>query len=90
MKVKDESSSVVIAVVIAAVTFAPLLAITLQVITGSYFQLPSRYGAPLIAAFLLLAGMILRGRVGSWVVGGYAVALLVIGVWLSAALATVA
>lgn len=85
---RDPDSAVVWPVAVAAVLFAPMLAITLTLVTGSYFPLPSRYGAPLIGAFLLLAGLLLRNRVASWLLGAYSTALLAVGVWLSGFLAT--
>lgn len=90
IRARERSWSVVLPVTIAAAISAPLLAVTLQLVNGSYFQLPSRYGAPILAGFLLLGGLILRSRAGSWAVGLYATALLVVGVWLSGYLATLA
>lgn len=87
LRLRKPSSSVVIPIVIGAVTLGPLLAITLQVMTNSYFELPSRYGAPLLAGFLLLGGLILRNRAASALIGVYAVGLLVVGVGISELLA---
>lgn len=90
LRSKDATSTTVITVTIAAATFAPLLALTLQIVTSSYFALPARYGGPIVPGFLLLAGLLMRNRVGSLFVGGYGVALLAVGVWLSGYLATIA
>ena len=87
LRLKDRLSSMTIAVTIAAASFAPLLAITLEVTMNSYFVLPSRYGAPILGGFLLLIGSMLRNKAASWVLGAYAVALFGVGAWLSGYLA---
>ncbi len=85
---RDDPTRVVVGpVAIAAVTFAPLLAIGLLLLTGQYFTLPSRYGVTLLAGFLLLAGLTMRNRVAQWVIAAYAVALLGLGLWFSGFLA---
>ncbi|MFC5930750.1 hypothetical protein D6T64_13150 [Cryobacterium melibiosiphilum] len=66
---------IVVSVTMAALFFAPMLAIMIHVTTGAYFPLPPRYGAPILGAFLLLAGLTIRN---GWAVGillGYSVAL---------------
>ncbi|TFD29401.1 hypothetical protein [Cryobacterium cryoconiti] len=66
---------IVVSVTLAALFFAPMLAIMIHVTTGNYFPLPPRYGAPILGSFLLLAGLTIRNR---WAVGillGYSVAL---------------
>jgi len=73
----------VTSVAIASVLAAPALAILLHAVTGSYFQLPSRYGASLIPAFLLMGGFLIRNRVALWLLGAYALALGAIAVALS-------
>ncbi|UOE44505.1 hypothetical protein [Agromyces larvae] len=69
-------SPLVIAIAISSVVFAPALALALYVTTGSYFTLPPRYGASILAGFLLAAGLVIRNRWASWILVGYGVALL--------------
>lgn len=69
-------SSVVVAVAVSSLIAAPVLAVTLQLVMGGYFSLPSRYGASLLPGFLLLAGMLMRNRVVPWLVICYAGALI--------------
>jgi hypothetical protein len=79
-------SSVVTAAALAAPAFALMLVATI----GTYYQIPSRYGAVLIPAFLLCGALILRNR---WVNGfiiAFAVSLLGLGIWLAVYLATLA
>lgn len=82
--------SMVIAVGIASVAAAPLLAIALEVATSSYFQLPPRYGATILPGTVLLLASVLRFRPATVAVTAYSAALLVVGVWLSWFLATLA
>lgn len=72
---RSETNSVVVAVVIAAATFAPLLAVALQLATNSYFSLPPRYGASILPGFLLLAGLIVKNRWVTWLLGAYGLVL---------------
>lgn len=76
----------VVAVAIAAAFFAPALAVALYVMTGSYFPLPPRYGAPILAGMLLATGTVLNNRWAHWILVGYAGALLVAMTILTAAL----
>ncbi|MGX5695894.1 hypothetical protein ACWKWP_06820 [Agromyces soli] len=69
-------SPLVIAIAISAVCFAPALALALYVTTGSYFTLPPRYGASILAGFLLAAGLAMRNRWAAWILIGYSVVLL--------------
>lgn len=80
----------ILAVGLSAFVAAPLLAITLQLAVGTYFQLPPRYGATLLPGILVVTALVLRGRIAGIVVASYGVALLGVGVWLSAHLATLA
>lgn len=57
---------------IAAVFFAPALAIVLTVATHSYFPLPSRYGAALLPAFLLVTAIMMRRQIVGWLFLAYA------------------
>lgn len=69
------TAPIVVAVAIAAALFAPMLAIVIQVTTGAYFPLPPRYGASVLAGFLLLAGISIHNRWASWALLGYGTAL---------------
>jgi hypothetical protein len=90
LRARHPTSSLVLAVGAASVIAAPLLAITLQVATGSYFQLPPRYGATLLPGFLLLLALGIRHRGAAGAVGLYAGGLLIVGMWLSGYLAGLA
>lgn len=58
---RDSASLPLVAsVTIAAIFFAPMLAILIQYSTGTYFPLPPRYGAPILGAFLLAAGLMIK------------------------------
>jgi hypothetical protein len=63
---RSSTTAIVIAVVSAAVLFAPMLGLVVYLTTGSYFNLPPRYGAAILGGFLLLAGLTLRNR---WAIG---------------------
>jgi hypothetical protein len=57
---------------IAAVAAAPLLAVFVQLTLGFYFDLPSRYGAPILIGFLLMAGVVAqRNFFARWVLLAY-------------------
>lgn len=72
----SSNRSIVYSVGIASVVCAPLLAILLQLSLGQYFELPPRYGAPILIGFLLLAGMIAeKNAFVKWVLTGYGAAL---------------
>lgn len=76
----------VISVAIASLFFAPALAVALYVMTGSYFPLPPRYGAPILAGMLLATGLVLDNRWARWILVGYAGSLLVAMTVLTSAL----
>lgn len=82
--------ALVLAVGIASVCAAPALAAALEYVNGAYFQLPPRYGATLLPGFLLLLAFGLRNRIATSTVIIYSGALLVLGLWLSFYLATLA
>lgn len=71
----SERSSLVVAVTASAALAGPALAIALQIATSSYFTLPARYGATLLPAFLLMAGLLMRNRWASAIVGLYGLGL---------------
>jgi hypothetical protein len=83
-------TSLVVSIAVAAALAAPVLAVGLTLMSGTYFQLPPRYGAAILPGFLLLAAMALRNRWAVGMVGVYSVALLATGVWLSIHLASLA
>jgi hypothetical protein len=83
----SKRSPLVIAIAISAIAFAPMLAIVIQLTTGSYFPLPPRYGAPILAGFLLAAGMTMRNRWAHWLLLAYAVPLIAATLYLTALLA---
>ncbi|RLP75997.1 hypothetical protein D9V32_07520 [Mycetocola tolaasinivorans] len=78
LKKTNPARHMIIAVTISAVFFAPMLAIVITLATGAYFPLPPRYGSPMLAAFLMLAGMQIRNRWATAIIGVYAVALYVV------------
>lgn len=80
---RSERAPLVIAIAISAVAFAPMLAVVIQLTTGSYFPLPPRYGAPILAGFLLAAGLILRNRWAQWILIGYSVPLIAATIYLT-------
>jgi hypothetical protein len=60
---------------VASVMFAPMLAVALAFTQGTYFEMPPRYGAPILAAMLLVCGLTMRNRLVAWVFLIYSVAL---------------
>lgn len=81
--IRADSTALVVATVIGALSAAPLLAVTIQVFTGGYFQLPPRYAATLLPAFLLVTALVLRQRTAIVTLTAYGVALLGLGLWLA-------
>lgn len=75
--------ALVVGVVLAAFLAAPVMSIAFQLLTGSYFYMPSRYGIGLVPAFLLLVAFVLRNRIVAWIVTAYCAPLLVLGVALA-------
>lgn len=75
--------ALVIGVVIAVFAAAPVMSLAFQLLTNSYFYMPSRYGIGLLPAMLLLAALLLRNRVMAWLVSAYCVGLLGLGVALA-------
>ncbi|HWL00861.1 MAG TPA: hypothetical protein VNQ52_00655 [Microbacteriaceae bacterium] len=76
-----------IAVAIAAVLAAPVMAVVFQLVTGSYFSIPPRYGIVILPGMLLMAMQLIRNRTTVWIVSGYALVVMVYGISLSAELA---
>jgi len=71
------NSSLVYAIAIAAIFFAPLLAIALSLM-GSYFPIPARYGAVILPGVLLTVGLIVKNRFLMAVLVAYPLTLLII------------
>lgn len=85
-RMRGRLGPIILATAVASVAFAPMLAVVLTVTTGSYFELPPRYGAPLIAVFLLMPALLIRNRWATWAITGYAVLLGIAMLWLTALL----
>ncbi|MGO4691584.1 hypothetical protein [Glaciibacter sp. 2TAF33] len=64
-------------VAISATIFAPVLVVAMVAIQGMFFQLPPRYGAPVLPGFLLAAGMLMTSKSSRLIATAYAVLLLV-------------
>jgi hypothetical protein len=79
----DQRAPMVWAVAVSAVIAAPLLALMMKGVTGSYFELPARYGAVLLPAFLLATGLIIQNRFATWLLVIYGTALLVAGLFFA-------
>jgi len=75
VRLRSREAPIVLAAAIGALLFAPLLTIMLRLVSGSYFPLPPRYGAPVLGAMLLCAGILIRSRIAIYLVLAYAVAL---------------
>jgi hypothetical protein len=69
---------------------APALALMFFSVSGSYFQIPGRYGASLLPFILVSAGLLLRSRWMSGVIVLYSMGIMGLGLWLSGYLATLA
>lgn len=78
-----ERGPIVWATAIAALTALPALGIVMSVLVNSYFDLPARYGAGLIPAVLLVAGLMLRNRAAIIIAITYAGVLLAFGIALA-------
>jgi hypothetical protein len=75
LKKKAVTTPLIVSITIAALFFAPMLAVILQLFTGAYFPLPPRYGAPILGAFLLAAGMMVKNNWATGILVGYSIAL---------------
>ncbi|WP_166786487.1 glycosyltransferase family 39 protein [Cryobacterium sp. TMT2-15-1] len=74
---RNSNASIISAIAISAVAFAPLLALMLQLTLGEYYEIPARYGAPVLAGFLLAAGLTAQNRWVSYLVLTYGTALVI-------------
>jgi len=60
-----------VATAAAAVAFAPALAVAMQVLMGEAAPVSSRYGGALVPMFLIALGMIMRNKLGVWLLVAY-------------------
>lgn len=67
----------IITAILTMVLAGPVLAIALQIMAGSYFVLPPRYMAPVMATVLLPAAFTMRNKVALWLITTYGLALLI-------------
>ncbi len=89
MPKRHARNPLIVTAFVATVTFGPLLAIALQVMAGSYFTLPPRYMAPILAAALISVAFTLKNRAVMWVLISYGLALLVALIAASWAISTI-
>lgn len=85
-----ETNALVVSTVVSAALAAPVIAVVIYATTGTYFQIPSRYGATALPVFLLCAGLLVRNRWMSGTIIFYAASLCGVGLWLSQYLSTLA
>lgn len=76
----DVRAPLVWATAVACAAALPALALTMWLLTGTYFPLPSRYGAALIPAILVVGGFLFKNRPATLLVALYAGVLMVGGV----------
>lgn len=82
-KWKLETGPLIWSVGIASVITLPMLAILMYATTGAYFQLPARYAAGLLPAFLLILALMLRNHAMRIVVLVFAALSIVTGLLLA-------
>lgn len=71
---KNESNtSFVVTTVVMTVIAAPFLAILIYKSTGTYYDIPPRYGGVLLPAFFICAGFIAKNKFVTWIFLGYAI-----------------
>lgn len=76
MKTGNSRNPIIVTGVITMVLAGPVLAMALQVMAGSYFVLPPRYMAPVMAAVLLPALFTMKNKIALWFISSYGIALL--------------
>lgn len=79
--------SITLSTILAGVFFAPLLAISLSLILGSYYQIPPRYGASILLSFLISAGLLIQNKPASIFLLIYTVSLNILTIALAPLLA---
>lgn len=70
--------SLSIATAVAAIVFAPILLVAMNVVLGSSFPVISRYNASILPAFLLAIGLLARNRTSMTIVSLYGVGLVTV------------
>jgi hypothetical protein len=76
MKKRNSRNPIIVTGGITMVLAGPVLALALQVMAGSYFVLPPRYMAPVMAAVLLPALFTMKNKIALWFISSYGIALL--------------
>lgn len=76
MNKSDSRNPLIVTAILTMVLAGPVLAIALQIMAGSYFVLPPRYMAPVMATVLLPAVFTMRNKVALWLITTYGLALL--------------
>lgn len=76
MKRGSRRNPLVITAFLTMIIAGPLLAIALQVMAGSYFVLPPRYMAPVLAILLLPALFTMKNKIALWILSSYGLILL--------------
>ena len=83
LKKNDKLGPLVNSVAIASVFGAPALALAITVMVGSYFPIPPRYGASILAGILIVTGLSIKNKVAIGILIGYGAALCIIALTLS-------
>lgn len=76
MRKVNSRNPIIVTGVITMVLAGPVLALALQVMAGSYFVLPPRYMAPVMATMLLPALFTMKNKIALWFISSYGLSLL--------------
>lgn len=76
MKKGNYRNPLIVTALISLLIGGPLLASALQIIAGSYFVLPPRYMAPVLAVILVTALFTMKNKIAMWIVSSYGFALI--------------
>jgi hypothetical protein len=87
LRKRNNRAPLVVSTALASVLFAPMLAVVVALSTGTYFPLPTRYGAALLGAFLLMAAIQIKNRWATLIVLAYSACLGVAMLYLTYLLA---
>lgn len=82
-RVKDAQTPFVITTVIMTVLSAPFLAVIIYSSTGTYYDIPPRYGGVLLPAFFICAGFIAKNKFVTWIFLGYAISFYLVALALT-------